>query len=1078
MELTVKLTRSLWVLLVACLVRQSVAFLPNNAGNTLPITDYTLTEITVQGIVRAVAKYFEDTNPDRYNPGDLTGLSPLTPSRLFRQHYGDCVYATKFERAIRAIVDANVEISDKYAHKAIWHFNGNQVNKGNSKMVSIRRALLNLLQLGNEDAPNYDVARQFSGQFLHMAQSFYSNTNWVELNRWLNSLIGADQNEVITSSELGIIAPLSWRQSPGSVDMCQNCPGSTSLPGLQDCSDNLRPYVYYLTSGYRSGQNVNKPAASPGNIWGKCSHGGLHDASWTEVAIGGINKESSDEQRSPHFDLHEQAALTALQATEDFFYRSGTGLYGLIGERKFRRLLNLDVGTSLTFVIDVSGSMSDDIKAVKEETIRIVELHKETCLAASKYVVAPFNDPGYGPALVSTDAQKCIEFLGNLTAKGGGDCPELANSGLELGVQNSIIGANVYMFTDATDKDKEKVPDVLALIEEKKVHVKFLLTGTCSSSRRKRATDWSTLSPSYQIIAEASGGEIYRTDKDGIRDLARIMEGDIRASQVSIIKRSSLNLDALSLDIPVDSTVQEVLVSVVGSLSSDSVIIRHPNGTEGTPDELGADIFTNSAEQIVFSINVTEPDTKGNWVVKLQNLNLATEYYIKVSANSVLDFTFDILETDETGTAYPVDGKPVAGAEVLLTVQVSAPETVSSVSEIKLYNAMGNETLVTASATPVEGRTEGLFMASLTLPNEPFFVSIVGEDTQGMEFLRTQPSEIKVVEFKLEEISGSNTVDNLVPGGNGSFSFRVTNSGPDDTLTMTVSVLETAVNSSRSALRAVSGPVVTAAVEPASMVLATGEKGEGVLTVTAAEDVPAGTSVKVTLSIASSLSSSLNFLSIDATVFAVENDTDENPDESDSTPPTCEILSSGGGCTAQQMSSDCNKHEWWVRARAVDNNIVTEVVLDPEVEVGGTGKQSLVYESFFPTNVTFKYSASCCCPIMKFTVRDGASNEASCGKDHYTALSGQVEKPDCNGPVLSDTGLSIGAIVGIAVGSVAAVVIVGAVVFFVAKHTFGASGKASRSVTPLCYPSTDNEPLSYKNPMPAIHESQNYYNKQ
>ena len=44
----------------------------------------------------------------------------------------------------------------------------------------------------------------------------------------------------------------------------------------------------------------------------------------------------------------------------------------------------------------------------------------------------------------------------------------------------------VYVFTDASDKDKDKLPDVLALIEEKKVQVKFLLTGTCASDRRRK----------------------------------------------------------------------------------------------------------------------------------------------------------------------------------------------------------------------------------------------------------------------------------------------------------------------------------------------------------------------------------------------------------------------------------------------------------------------------------------------------------------------------------------------------------------------------------------------------------------
>ena len=73
---------------------------------------------------------------------------------------------------------------------------------------------------------------------------------------------------------------------------------------------------------------------------------------------------------------------------------AGFLLFNQIGEQKFCQLLNLDVGTSLTFVLDNSGSMSDDIEAVKEETICIVDLHAGTCLAASKYVVSPFSDPG------------------------------------------------------------------------------------------------------------------------------------------------------------------------------------------------------------------------------------------------------------------------------------------------------------------------------------------------------------------------------------------------------------------------------------------------------------------------------------------------------------------------------------------------------------------------------------------------------------------------------------------------------------------------------------------------------------
>ena len=58
--------------------------------------------------------------------------------------------------------------------------------------------------------------------------------------------------------------------------------------------------------------------------WGKCSHGGKYDTTWTQVATGGINKDSSDPAISPHFHLHHQAAMLAIQAGEAFFNDEGS----------------------------------------------------------------------------------------------------------------------------------------------------------------------------------------------------------------------------------------------------------------------------------------------------------------------------------------------------------------------------------------------------------------------------------------------------------------------------------------------------------------------------------------------------------------------------------------------------------------------------------------------------------------------------------------------------------------------------------------------------------------------------------
>jgi hypothetical protein len=57
--------------------------------------------------------------------------------------------------------------------------------------------------------------------------------------------------------------------------------------------------------------------------YGKCSHGGKNDAYSAVNAVGGINKETSDSNLSPHFFLHAMAGETAIAATAQFFVGEG-----------------------------------------------------------------------------------------------------------------------------------------------------------------------------------------------------------------------------------------------------------------------------------------------------------------------------------------------------------------------------------------------------------------------------------------------------------------------------------------------------------------------------------------------------------------------------------------------------------------------------------------------------------------------------------------------------------------------------------------------------------------------------------
>lgn len=71
----------------------------------------------------------------------------------------------------------------------------------------------------------------------------------------------------------------------------------------------------------------------------------------------------------------------------------------LIGAEAFRDVFGLRtredvVKTSLTFVIDVTGSMGDDIEAVVAATQNIVNEAKDSDFVPENYILVTFSDPG------------------------------------------------------------------------------------------------------------------------------------------------------------------------------------------------------------------------------------------------------------------------------------------------------------------------------------------------------------------------------------------------------------------------------------------------------------------------------------------------------------------------------------------------------------------------------------------------------------------------------------------------------------------------------------------------------------
>lgn len=70
-----------------------------------------------------------------------------------------------------------------------------------------------------------------------------------------------------------------------------------------------------------------------------------------------------------------------------------------MGEETFRDVFSIRtrediIKTSLTFVIDVTGSMEDDIDGVKTATKNIVNEAKDSTFVPNNYILVTFSDPG------------------------------------------------------------------------------------------------------------------------------------------------------------------------------------------------------------------------------------------------------------------------------------------------------------------------------------------------------------------------------------------------------------------------------------------------------------------------------------------------------------------------------------------------------------------------------------------------------------------------------------------------------------------------------------------------------------
>jgi hypothetical protein len=143
-------------------------------------------------------------------------------------------------------------------------------------------------------------------------------------------------------------------------------------------------------------------------------------------------------------------------------------------------LMRTPNGISLALVIDNTGSMADDINAVKAAAAKVV--NQLACTPNARVAVVTYNDPSTRIEVnFSTDRQAIINAINGISVGGGGDTPEVVYSGIMTAVglgwkdtdTNSII-----VMGDAPPKDPEPgtgytLAQVIAAAQSSNINASF-----------------------------------------------------------------------------------------------------------------------------------------------------------------------------------------------------------------------------------------------------------------------------------------------------------------------------------------------------------------------------------------------------------------------------------------------------------------------------------------------------------------------------------------------------------------------------------------------------------------------------
>lgn len=649
---------------------------------------------------------------------------------LDKRYFAVPKLTASMQKALDQIIEADAKVDEDQTSSA-KHFDGENAAGAQLRLATLKQNVLDALR---SDPINATGARDNLGSALHTIQDFYSHSNWVEQGN--------------SAAHPGVGRPGAL---PFAGPATPTCSGFTDT-GLT-CANSSNIIGSLLTSGYYGGEDRVKPGAF------KCSHGGpLDKSSPSSDPVGyfreGINKDTLYCDISPHSSYHGTAAAAAIAGTQQFI----EDIKAEITPAQLKALLG--AGPTLAFAIDTTGSMGGIIAGVRASATSIVDARLGTDEEPLQYVLAPFNDPSTGPTVATNDAALFKSFIGGLGASGGGDCPELAMTGMYNGLSLADPGGDLFMYTDATAKDAGLAGAVISLAKSKDIKIYPMLFGSCSP-----------LTPGYLQAAAETGGQVFFLFGSEAGTVTQLADLVGRNNVVQLLSTVDTYASSKSYTVPVDSSMTRLTVSVSGTLQGmqPTVTLTRPDGVVVTL--ANATKYLSLSSGVIISI---DNPPRGAWTLAVGNSSDQT--YVNV--NGIADLAFSSFKLARFGAMPPhqgllaIDGEPGPGQALYA---IAALTGISSAPQFQLRRK--NFELLSPLALEQDQTDNGKFFGALTVPNEAFVAYATGTDSSGFPYQRlvsvlVQPQTVSVTPPSRQD---------LRPGVTTTLTYQVRNDGPAGT---------------------------------------------------------------------------------------------------------------------------------------------------------------------------------------------------------------------------------------------------------------------------------------------------------